>query len=96
MSAPRVCPHSPFICRLFPENLNTDKKGRPTTASSKIKVGIYSEIFVGVLRLPNVNRCFLQKQANDLVNTLMKCTPHYIRCIKPNETKRPKDWEESR
>uniref|UniRef100_H2LZF3 Osteoclast-stimulating factor 1 n=1 Tax=Oryzias latipes TaxID=8090 RepID=H2LZF3_ORYLA len=62
-----------FIRSLFPENLNTDKKGRPTTASSKIK-----------------------KQANDLVNTLMKCTPHYIRCIKPNETKRPKDWEESR
>uniref|UniRef100_A0AAX7TP46 Osteoclast-stimulating factor 1 n=1 Tax=Astatotilapia calliptera TaxID=8154 RepID=A0AAX7TP46_ASTCA len=60
-----------FIRSLFPENLNTDKKGRPTTASSKIK-----------------------KQANDLVNTLMKCTPHYIRCIKPNETKRPKDWEE--
>ncbi|XP_041967464.1 unconventional myosin-If [Alosa sapidissima] len=62
-----------FICSLFPENLNTDKKSRPTTASSKIR-----------------------KQANDLVNTLMKCTPHYIRCIKPNETKRPKDWEESR
>ncbi|XP_028259817.1 unconventional myosin-If isoform X2 [Parambassis ranga] len=62
-----------FIRSLFPENLNTDKKSRPTTASSKIK-----------------------RQANDLVNTLMKCTPHYIRCIKPNETKRPKDWEESR
>uniref|UniRef100_A0A7N9AY96 Osteoclast-stimulating factor 1 n=1 Tax=Mastacembelus armatus TaxID=205130 RepID=A0A7N9AY96_9TELE len=62
-----------FIRSLFPESLNTDKKGRPTTASSKIK-----------------------RQANDLVNTLMKCTPHYIRCIKPNETKRPKDWEESR
>lgn len=26
----------------------------------------------------------------------MKCTPHYIRCIKPNETKRPRDWEENR
>lgn len=38
----------------------------------------------------------LQKQANDLVGTLMKCTPHYIRCIKPNETKKPRDWEESR
>lgn len=38
----------------------------------------------------------LQKQANDLVSTLMKCTPHYIRCIKPNETKKPRDWEESR
>ncbi|XP_053319961.1 unconventional myosin-If [Spea bombifrons] len=62
-----------FIQGLFPEKLDSEKKGRPTTASSKIK-----------------------KQANDLVNTLMKCTPHYIRCIKPNETKRPKDWEESR
>ncbi|XP_067412058.1 unconventional myosin-Ie isoform X3 [Emydura macquarii macquarii] len=63
----------PFIKALFPENLQADKKGRPTTAGSKIK-----------------------KQANDLVGTLMKCTPHYIRCIKPNETKKPRDWEDSR
>ncbi|XP_053559039.1 unconventional myosin-If [Bombina bombina] len=62
-----------FMQSLFPEKLDSDKKGRPSTVSSKIK-----------------------KQANDLVNTLMKCTPHYIRCIKPNETKRPKDWEENR
>ena len=26
----------------------------------------------------------------------MKCTPHYIRCIKPNETKRARDFEDSR
>ncbi|XP_067824335.1 unconventional myosin-If [Heptranchias perlo] len=63
----------PFFQTLFPENLQNEKKGRPTTVSMKIK-----------------------KQANDLVNRLMKCTPHYIRCIKPNETKKPKDWEESR
>uniref|UniRef100_UPI00398EB62F unconventional myosin-Ie isoform X2 n=1 Tax=Pristiophorus japonicus TaxID=55135 RepID=UPI00398EB62F len=63
----------PFIRTLFPESLQAEKKGRPTTAGSKIK-----------------------KQANDLVGTLMKCTPHYIRCIKPNETKKPRDWEESR
>ncbi|XP_043972563.1 myosin IEb isoform X1 [Gambusia affinis] len=63
----------PFIRALFPENLEVEKRGRPTTASSKIK-----------------------KQANSLVQTLMKCTPHYIRCIKPNETKRPRDWEETR
>uniref|UniRef100_H2ZSM1 Myosin IEa n=1 Tax=Latimeria chalumnae TaxID=7897 RepID=H2ZSM1_LATCH len=62
-----------FIQALFSESLQAEKKGRPTTASSKIK-----------------------KQANDLVSTLMKCTPHYIRCIKPNETKKPHDWEESR
>ncbi|KAJ8398452.1 hypothetical protein AAFF_G00427070 [Aldrovandia affinis] len=62
-----------FIKDLFPENLDAEKRGRPSTASSKIK-----------------------KQANNLVQTLMKCTPHYIRCIKPNETKKPRDWEESR
>ncbi|XP_052002573.1 myosin IEb isoform X2 [Xyrauchen texanus] len=63
----------PFIKDLFPENLEAEKRGRPTTAGSKIK-----------------------KQANNLVQTLMKCTPHYIRCMKPNETKKPRDWEESR
>ncbi|NP_001080439.1 myosin IE, gene 2 L homeolog [Xenopus laevis] len=63
----------PFIRERFPENLNAEKKGRPSTAGTKIK-----------------------KQANDLVQTLMKCTPHYIRCIKPNETKKPRDWEDSR
>ncbi|XP_063736806.1 myosin IEb isoform X2 [Eleginops maclovinus] len=63
----------PFIRALFPENLDAEKRGRPSTASTKIK-----------------------KQANSLVQTLMKCTPHYIRCIKPNETKRPRDWEENR
>ncbi|XP_055066693.1 myosin IEb [Misgurnus anguillicaudatus] len=62
-----------FIRDLFPENIEAEKRGRPTTASSKIK-----------------------KQANNLVQTLMKCTPHYIRCIKPNETKKSRDWEESR
>uniref|UniRef100_A0A8C5FQY2 Myosin IEb n=1 Tax=Gadus morhua TaxID=8049 RepID=A0A8C5FQY2_GADMO len=62
-----------FIKNLFPENLEAEKRGRPSTVSTKIK-----------------------KQANNLVQTLMKCTPHYIRCIKPNETKRARDWEESR
>ncbi|XP_055083609.1 myosin IEb isoform X3 [Periophthalmus magnuspinnatus] len=63
----------PFIRALFPENLDAEKRGRPTTVGSKIK-----------------------KQANTLVQTLMRCTPHYVRCIKPNETKRPGDWEEKR
>ncbi|XP_050729402.1 unconventional myosin-Ie-like isoform X2 [Eriocheir sinensis] len=36
----------------------------------------------------------IRTQANHLVDTLMKCYPHYIRCIKPNETKKPHDWDE--
>ncbi|XP_015599570.1 unconventional myosin-Ie isoform X2 [Cephus cinctus] len=38
----------------------------------------------------------IRSQASRLVGQLMKCTPHYIRCIKPNETKRPKDWDQLR
>uniref|UniRef100_A0A8C0BP48 Myosin IE n=1 Tax=Buteo japonicus TaxID=224669 RepID=A0A8C0BP48_9AVES len=51
-----------------------------------------SDLYVSKTCFPSI----LQKQANDLVGTLMKCTPHYIRCIKPNETKKSRDWEESR
>ncbi|CAB3366602.1 Hypothetical predicted protein [Cloeon dipterum] len=64
---------NPFVRSLFPEQLASGSKSRPTTAGNKIKT-----------------------QANRLVEELMKCTPHYIRCIKPNETKKPKDWEELR
>lgn len=38
----------------------------------------------------------IKSQANKLVEALMKCTPHYIRCIKPNETKKAHDWEDDR
>ena len=30
------------------------------------------------------------------VKKLMLCVPHYVRTIKPNETKRPLDWENKR
>ncbi|KAJ3063665.1 Unconventional myosin-Ie [Podochytrium sp. JEL0797] len=38
----------------------------------------------------------IKNQSQELVDTLMKCTPSYVRCIKPNETKRPKDWDNKR
>lgn len=115
---------SQFIQGLFPENLEAEKRGRPSTASNKIKVRereilpetlelfrdclsfIFNrtEEFIGFNFLdPMCSSCthnplcsLPQKQANTLVQTLMKCTPHYIRCIKPNETKKPRDWEENR
>nr|CAD7461900.1 unnamed protein product [Timema tahoe] len=62
-----------FIRSLFPDQLDSNSKSRPTTSGSKIRT-----------------------QANKLVDELKKCTPHYIRCIKPNETKKPRDWEELR
>ncbi|KAI8914411.1 P-loop containing nucleoside triphosphate hydrolase protein [Gorgonomyces haynaldii] len=38
----------------------------------------------------------IKNQTQELVTTLMKCTPSYVRCIKPNESKRPGDWDKNR
>ncbi|KAI9090825.1 P-loop containing nucleoside triphosphate hydrolase protein [Phlyctochytrium arcticum] len=38
----------------------------------------------------------IKGQSQELVETLMRCVPSYVRCIKPNETKRPKDWDSKR
>eukprot|EP01120_Amphizonella_sp_Union-15-10_P012713 TRINITY_DN5718_c0_g1_i1.p1 TRINITY_DN5718_c0_g1~~TRINITY_DN5718_c0_g1_i1.p1 ORF type:complete len:1049 (-),score=243.18 TRINITY_DN5718_c0_g1_i1:114-3260(-) len=38
----------------------------------------------------------IRTSAGKLMETLSQCFPHYIRCIKPNETKQPKDWNEGR
>ncbi|KAI8913022.1 P-loop containing nucleoside triphosphate hydrolase protein, partial [Powellomyces hirtus] len=38
----------------------------------------------------------IKGQSQELVETLMRCTPSYVRCIKPNETKKPKDWDAKR
>ncbi|OBA21426.1 putative myosin [Metschnikowia bicuspidata var. bicuspidata NRRL YB-4993] len=35
----------------------------------------------------------IKKSANILVDTLSQCQPSYIRTIKPNQTKRPKEYE---
>ena len=37
----------------------------------------------------------IKSSANDLVATLMKCTPSYIRTIKPNENKSPTEYNDS-
>lgn len=35
----------------------------------------------------------IKTQAKQLVDSLMECTPHYVRCIKPNESKRALEFE---
>ena len=47
----------------------------------------------GAKKRPPTAGSKIKSQANELVKSLMKCNPHYIRCIKPNETKRPRDWD---
>ena len=54
------------------------------------------EVREGAGRRPATAGSKIRTQANALVDKLKKCVPHYIRCIKPNETKRPRDWEGER
>uniref|UniRef100_A0A672GS57 Osteoclast-stimulating factor 1 n=1 Tax=Salarias fasciatus TaxID=181472 RepID=A0A672GS57_SALFA len=73
------------------------ERNRDVLFTDLIELMQSSEIGSGIKRLQKKKKKKTPpKQANDLVSTLMKCTPHYIRCIKPNETKKPRDWEESR
>jgi myosin-1 len=38
----------------------------------------------------------IRNSAQALMHALSQCTPHYIRCIKPNDNKAPNDYNESR
>jgi myosin-1 len=38
----------------------------------------------------------IKSQANDLIATLMKATPHYVRCIKPNDEKKSNHFVKDR
>jgi len=94
---------SDFIRNLFPEDTTVDERKRPTTASFKIKVRarararpLRSRLTAAARARPCSRARADQNQANLLVETLMKCTPHYIRCIKPNDTKKARDWDNQR
>ncbi|XP_004348329.2 myosin-1 [Capsaspora owczarzaki ATCC 30864] len=38
----------------------------------------------------------IRTSCNELVEALMQCNPHYIRCIKPNESKSPTEYDTKR
>lgn len=38
----------------------------------------------------------IRAQSQQLVDTLMRCVPSYVRCIKPNENKRPREFDNQR
>ncbi|KAK8864643.1 myosin-1 [Kwoniella newhampshirensis] len=72
-----------FLHTLFPEKVDHDSKRRPPTAGDKIKVSRSRQ------QLAND-----QLSANLLVDNLMKCQPHYIRTIKPNQHRSPTEYDD--
>ena len=57
-------------------------------------VALYSMLCISAVQHYTVEG----NDANNIASFVFhfQCSPHYIRCIKPNETKRPHDWEENR
>ncbi|ESN91017.1 hypothetical protein HELRODRAFT_116401 [Helobdella robusta] len=77
---------------LFPDLILIMQSSR-----NRFIVDLFPEVVDGQAKTrPTTAGTKIRTQANKLVEALMKCTPHYIRCIKPNETKRAKDWDEER
>lgn len=71
---------SQFIRALFPENLEAEKRGRPSTASSKIKV---REIVIRVVA-PSLDRWVLPGRdvAGDALCCKMFCSLMQVRSVK--------------
>ncbi|KAH9270279.1 hypothetical protein BASA83_007618 [Batrachochytrium salamandrivorans] len=67
-----------------------------TTTSPFIRNLFPEEVDDSDKKRPTTVSFKIKNQSQELVDTLMRCTPSYVRCIKPNETKRAKDWDSKR
>ncbi|VDN03750.1 unnamed protein product [Thelazia callipaeda] len=57
---------------------------------------LYPEKILSNGKKPTSFSSKIRTQANDLVDSLSKCSPHYVRCIKPNDSKQALEWNEKR
>ncbi|EFA78349.1 myosin IC [Heterostelium album PN500] len=59
-------------------------------STNQFLVGLFPDVIdQDSKKLPTTAGFKIKSQANDLVSTLMKSTPHYIRCLKSNDIKKP-------
>jgi len=85
------------FCERNRDVLFTDLIELMQSSTNNFIVNLFPEAVSGTTKTrPTTASVKIKTQANKLVEALMKCTPHYIRCIKPNETKKAKDWDEGR
>lgn len=77
--------------------LNKDLVCVLKTSKDKLVQHLYpEEIDMNDKRAPPTAGFKIRNQCNDLVSALMQCSPHYVRCVKSNEQKRPLHIDENR
>ncbi|CAD5211123.1 unnamed protein product [Bursaphelenchus xylophilus] len=67
-----------------------------TSESNFIRSMFPESTTFGAKAKPSSAATKIRTQANHLVDSLMKCSPHYVRCIKPNERKKALEFDEER
>lgn len=67
-----------------------------TSQSSYIRNFFPEDTSSRTKKKPTTSGFKIVQSANGLIVALKKCNPHYIRCIKPNEVKKPKEFDQKR
>lgn len=82
-----------YIRSLFPPDAVQSMK-RPPTAGLQFRVYHWNSFAFKVVPISLSLSWSKQNQVTGLVTTLRSCTPHYIRCMRPNALKAPNNFDE--
>eukprot|EP01090_Pellita_catalonica_P015572 TRINITY_DN4247_c0_g1_i1.p1 TRINITY_DN4247_c0_g1~~TRINITY_DN4247_c0_g1_i1.p1 ORF type:complete len:720 (-),score=136.68 TRINITY_DN4247_c0_g1_i1:60-2099(-) len=83
------------FCDKNKDTLFKDLVGLADVTSSAFVKGLFPEVreIMQSKAKPTTAGFKIKNSINELVVALSSCTPHYIRCIKPNETKSANSWD---
>lgn len=85
------------FCDRNKDSLSNDLIEAIQTSSNKLLVSLFPEDTTQKqTKRPTTAGFKIKSSAQQLIQKLSACFPHYVRTIKPNETKRPRDWDQER
>jgi myosin-1 len=77
--------------------LGADLVSLCTNSSSKFLVNLFAQdAQADQKKSPTTAGYKIRTSANELVKALAKCTPHYVRCMKPNDHKKSDQYDNAR
>lgn len=87
--------HSDQFCEKNRDVLNADLIEMMRSSTIPFITRLFPEETSTMRSRPTTAGTKIRTQANALVEKLMGCQPHYVRCIKPNERQASGDWNNS-
>ena len=78
------------------QDLQDVARGSSIHLLTKLYEPTEEDMAVGVRKQPSTAGYKIKTQCANLVNTLMDCTPHYVRCVKSNDNKRAGEFDVNR